>query len=107
MYFNVEYKGFPSGSDDKESACNVGDLDLIPGLGRSPGENSDLSSVIKALVNGSKYFFPWINQLSPMIWKSITHKNFTCAYYSICLFLIVFSVEKGAWLHWLVTESPE
>ena len=57
MYFNVEYKGFPSGSDDKESACNVGDLDLIPGLGRSPGENSDLSSVIKALVNGSKYFF--------------------------------------------------
>ena len=58
MYFNVEYKGFPGGSDDKESACNVGDLDLIPGLGRSPGENSDLSSVIKALVNGSKYFFP-------------------------------------------------
>ena len=28
--------GFPFGSDGKESACNVGDLDLIPGLGRSP-----------------------------------------------------------------------
>ena len=28
---------FPSGSDDKESACNVGDLGLIPGLGKSPG----------------------------------------------------------------------
>ena len=27
--------GFPGGSDDKESACNGGDLDLIPGLGRS------------------------------------------------------------------------
>ena len=26
------------GSDDKESTCNVGDLGLIPGLGRSPGE---------------------------------------------------------------------
>ena len=25
------------GSDGKESACNVGDLGLIPGLGRSPG----------------------------------------------------------------------
>ena len=25
-------------SDGKESACNVGDLGLIPGLGRSPGE---------------------------------------------------------------------
>ena len=27
-----------SGSDDKESACNVGDLGSVPGLGRSPGE---------------------------------------------------------------------
>ena len=26
------------GSAGKESACNVGDLGLIPGLGRSPGE---------------------------------------------------------------------
>ena len=25
------------GSDGKESACNVGDLGSIPGLGRSPG----------------------------------------------------------------------
>ena len=30
--------GFPGGSDGKESACNAGDLGLIPGLGRSPGE---------------------------------------------------------------------
>ena len=29
---------FSNSSVDKESACNVGDLDLIPGLGRSPGE---------------------------------------------------------------------
>ena len=28
----------PGGSDGKESACNAGDLGLIPGLGRSPGE---------------------------------------------------------------------
>jgi len=28
---------FPGGSDSKESACNVGDLGLISGLGRSPG----------------------------------------------------------------------
>ena len=28
------------GSDDKESTCNVGDLYLIPGLGRSPGEGN-------------------------------------------------------------------
>ena len=29
--------GFPSGPDGKESACRVGDLGLIPGLGQSPG----------------------------------------------------------------------
>ena len=29
---------FPGGSEGKESACNVGDPGLIPGLGRSPGE---------------------------------------------------------------------
>ena len=29
--------GFPCGSDSKDSACNVGDLGSIPGLGRSPG----------------------------------------------------------------------
>ena len=28
------------GSDGKESACNVGDLGLIPGLGRTPGEGN-------------------------------------------------------------------
>jgi len=32
--------GFPGGSDSKASACNVGDLGLIPGLGRSPGEGN-------------------------------------------------------------------
>ena len=30
--------GFPHGSASKQSACNAGDLGLIPGLGRSPGE---------------------------------------------------------------------
>ena len=30
--------GFPCGSAGKEPACNAGDPDLIPGLGRSPGE---------------------------------------------------------------------
>ena len=31
------FLGFPGGSDGKESACNAGDLGLIPGLGKSPG----------------------------------------------------------------------
>jgi len=48
---------FPGGSDGKESACSVGDLGSIPGLGRSlekemathsiflPGESHELKSL--------------------------------------------------------------
>ena len=32
-----KHEGFPGGSDGKESACHVGDLALIPGLGWFPG----------------------------------------------------------------------
>ena len=32
--------GFPGDSDGKESACNAGDLDLIPGLERPPEEGN-------------------------------------------------------------------
>ena len=35
--YKVKAIVFPGGSDGKESACTVGDLGLIPGLGRSPG----------------------------------------------------------------------
>ena len=33
-------KGFPGGSDGKESACNAGDQGSIPRLGRSPGKGN-------------------------------------------------------------------
>ena len=33
-------RGFPGSSDGKVSAYNAGDLGLIPGLGRSPGEGN-------------------------------------------------------------------
>ena len=36
LYLSIAL-GFPGGSGGKESACNVGDLGLIPGWGRSPG----------------------------------------------------------------------
>src|SRR5574337_201191 len=35
-----DISGFPGGSDGKASACNAGDLGLIPGSGRSPGEGN-------------------------------------------------------------------
>ena len=35
-----QHRGFPGGTNGKESACSVGDAGLIPGLGRSPGEGN-------------------------------------------------------------------
>ena len=43
--------GFPGGSDGEESACNAGDPDLIPGLGRSPGEGHGIPLQYSCLEN--------------------------------------------------------
>ena len=43
----------PGGSDGKESACNIGDVGWIPGLGRSPEE-------------GHGYLFQYSCQGNPM-----------------------------------------
>ena len=55
----AEFLDFPCGSADKESACNVGDLDSVPGLGRSPGEGkgyplqySGLENSMDSVVHG-------------------------------------------------------
>ena len=40
--------GFPDSSVDKESACNAGDLGVIPGLGRSPEKGKATHSSILA-----------------------------------------------------------
>ena len=40
------FLGFPGGSAGKESACNVGDLGLIPGLGRSLWEGNWLPTPV-------------------------------------------------------------
>ena len=42
---------FPRGSDGKECACNAGDLGLIPGLGRSPGEGDSYPLQYSGLEN--------------------------------------------------------
>ena len=43
--------GFPGGSAGKESACNVGNLGLIPGLVRSPGKGNGYSFQYSGLEN--------------------------------------------------------
>ena len=45
------FLGFLGGSAGKESACNAGDLVLIPGLGRSPGEENSYPLQYSTLEN--------------------------------------------------------
>ena len=50
-------KGFPCGSAGKEAACNVGDLSLIPGLGRSPRDGKGYPLQYSGLENSMDC--PW------------------------------------------------
>ena len=55
--------GSPPGSDGKESSCNVGNLGLIPGLGRSPGEG-----------NGTLLQYSCLeNPMAGGAWQTIVH----------------------------------
>ena len=40
VFYGQPFMSFPGGSDGKESACNAGNLGLIPGSGRYPGEGN-------------------------------------------------------------------
>ena len=55
--------GFPAGPDCKESACNAGDLGLIPESGRSPGEG-----------NGNPLQYPCLeNSMERGTWWATVH----------------------------------
>ena len=55
--------GFPGGSDGKETACNAGDLGLIIGLGRFPGEGNGYSLQYSCLENS----------IDRGAWRAIVH----------------------------------
>ena len=53
------FLGFPCGSAGKESTCIEGDLGLILGLGRSPGEGKGYSLQYSGLENSMDCISPW------------------------------------------------
>ena len=70
MQFNC-IKGFPGGSDSKESACNVGHMNSIPGSGRSPGEGNGYALQCSCLENSMDRgalagYSPWDRRESDM-----------------------------------------
>ena len=70
---------FPGGSAGKESACNAGDLRLIPGLGRSPGGGHGHPLQYSCLKNlhGKRSlvgYSPWSHKESDMTERPSTMK---------------------------------
>ena len=59
LKYILEVEGFPGDSAGKESTCNVGDLGLIPGLGRSPGEGKGYPLQYSGLDNSLDCISPW------------------------------------------------
>ena len=61
LTFFFSFFDFPCGSAGKESACSVGDLGLIPGLGRSPGEGTGYPLQYSGLENSmdNSMCSPW------------------------------------------------
>ena len=54
------FQGFPCSSAGKESACNEGDLGLIPELRRSPGEGKGYPLQYSGLENSIDS--PWVSK---------------------------------------------
>ena len=52
----------PCGSAGKKSACNAGDLGLIPGLGRSPGEGKGYPLQYSGLENSMDCIVPMVTK---------------------------------------------
>ena len=72
------FLGVPSVSDRKESACNAGDLDSIPGLERSPDKGNSYALQYSCLENphGQKSlasYTPWgLKELDMTEWLSLS-----------------------------------
>ena len=60
------FLGFPCGSAGKQSACNVGDLGSILGLGRSPGKGKGYPLQYSGLENSMDYS-PWGQMTEPLL----------------------------------------
>ena len=103
---------FPCGSAGKDSACNSGDLGLIPGLGRSPGKTksyplqySGLENSMDCIVQGvTKSWRTWLSDFhfkSPKKVESQEKGNVLVGQ-EICVLVLdqfSFNLFNSAWLN--------
>ena len=85
FFFFFNSHGILDGSDNKESACNLGNMGSIPGSGRSPGERKGYPLQYSCLENSIDRGDWWTNsmglQRAGHNWVTNTHVN-------LCFYLL-------------------
>ena len=78
--------GFPGGAEVKASACNVGDLGLIPGSGRSvEKEMATHSSILPRESHGRRSLVGYSPRVAKS-WTRLSDFTFTLVYlFTFCL----------------------
>ena len=91
----IELWGLSGGSNGKESACNAGDTQLIPGLGRVPGERKgnplQYSDLENSMDRGAwKSTVPRVTELDTTEWSTLSlfHRTLRCFLFSQPQFLL-------------------
>ena len=90
------FLGFPCGSADKESACNVGDLGSIPGLGKSPGEGKCHPLQYSGLENSMDFTVHGVTKS----WTQLSDFLFNSFEVRISLFWPFKKVQEWGWGGW-------
>ena len=111
VFLDMDMLSFSGVSAGKESACNAGDLGLIPGLGRSPGEGkgpllySGLENSMDHIVHGVAKSPTWLSDFHTHTHthryrqRFVLNKTFKCKQNSAVMWLyIVCILFKEGWL---------
>ena len=96
IVYGEQKKGFPAGAEVKVSACNIGDLGSIPGLGRSPGEGNGTPLQYSCLENPMDGGAWWAtvhgSQRVGHDWATSFHCHFMVSKY---IYMSLFPVFRG------------
>ena len=88
---NPVFLGFPCGSVDKESACNMGDVGWIPGFKRSPGEGKGYPLQCSGLENSMYRIVHGVAKSQTRLSNfHLDHIGLICTYQATIMLLLVY-----------------
>ena len=98
------FLGFPGGSDGKESTCNVGDLGLIPWLGRSTGGGHGNPLQYSCLENphcqrSLEGYSPWGCKELDMTEQLSTAQHKLYRTYIFYIYMCIYSIHTHIYIH--------